>query len=179
MGSVTQQAVLRLPPGFRFHPTDEELVVQYLRRKALSFPLPASIIPDIDISKFTPRDLPGGLSTERYFFSRMEAKYAGRAAESGYWKVTGKESVIVSKGNMVVGMKRTLVFHYRGKRTNWMMHEYRLVGAREREWVLCRIYSKKRGGKAETPEFSESSCVTEDGDGSTDGEEASSGGKTS
>lgn len=50
---------LKLPPGFRFHPTDEELVVQYLRRKAFSCPLPASIIPEIDLAKYNPWDLPG------------------------------------------------------------------------------------------------------------------------
>lgn len=48
----------QLPPGFRFHPTDEELVLQYLKKKVYSCPLPASIIPDIDISKFDPWDLP-------------------------------------------------------------------------------------------------------------------------
>lgn len=51
--------MIKLPPGFRFHPTDEELVVQYLRRKALSYPLPAAIIPEIDLLKFNPWDLPG------------------------------------------------------------------------------------------------------------------------
>lgn len=50
---------LRLPPGFRFHPTDEELVFQYLKRKVFSFPLPASIIPDMDVHKSDPWDLPG------------------------------------------------------------------------------------------------------------------------
>ncbi|MBA0586358.1 hypothetical protein Gorai_017101 [Gossypium raimondii] len=43
--------VLRLPHGFRFHPTDEELVVQYLGRKVLAWPLPASIIPEVMITK--------------------------------------------------------------------------------------------------------------------------------
>lgn len=52
---------LRLPPGFRFHPTDEELVVQYLKRKVFSFPLPASIIPDVHVCKSDPWDLPGKL----------------------------------------------------------------------------------------------------------------------
>lgn len=51
--------VIRLPPGFRFQPTDEELVTHYLRRKVLSCPLPASIIPDIQLSRFDPWDLPG------------------------------------------------------------------------------------------------------------------------
>jgi len=54
---------LRLPPGFRFHPTDEELVVQYLKRKVFSFPLPASVIPEVDVCKSDPWDLPGVYSS--------------------------------------------------------------------------------------------------------------------
>ena len=57
--NVVKNGVIRLPPGFRFHPTDEELVVQYLKRKALSCPLPASIIPEFDVCKSDPWDLPG------------------------------------------------------------------------------------------------------------------------
>lgn len=57
MGS--QGGCLKLPPGFRFHPTDEELVVQYLRRRVFSFPLPASVVSDIDMCKYDPWDLPG------------------------------------------------------------------------------------------------------------------------
>ena len=54
------QAPRQLPPGFRFHPTDEELVVQYLRRKALSRPLPAAVIPVVhDGARLDPWDLPG------------------------------------------------------------------------------------------------------------------------
>lgn len=47
-----------LPPGFRFHPTDEELVVHYLKKKAASVPLPVSIIAEIDLYKFDPWELP-------------------------------------------------------------------------------------------------------------------------
>ncbi|KAK6242721.1 hypothetical protein SCA6_008110 [Theobroma cacao] len=35
-----------LPPGFRFHPTDEELIMYYLRNQAKSRPCPVSIIPE-------------------------------------------------------------------------------------------------------------------------------------
>lgn len=50
----------QLPPGFRFHPTDEELVVQYLRRKALARPLPAAVIPVVHAAAtLDPWDLPG------------------------------------------------------------------------------------------------------------------------
>ncbi|OWM89804.1 NAC domain-containing protein 83-like [Punica granatum] len=169
-----RNGVLRLPPGFRFHPTDEELVVQYLRRKALSCPLPASIIPEVDVCKSDPWDLPGDGEQERYFFSTREAKYpngnrSNRATVSGYWKATGIDrQIVTSKGNQLVGMKKTLVF-YRGKppngsKTDWIMHEYRLVvsdGTSPRNahlkmnlnqspeapienWVLCRIFLKRR-----------------------------------
>ena len=57
--NFVKNGVLRLPPGFRFHPTDEELVVQYLKRKVFACPLPASIIPEVDVCKADPWDLPG------------------------------------------------------------------------------------------------------------------------
>lgn len=49
----------QLPPGFRFHPTDEELVVHYLKKKATSTPLPVTIIAEVDLYKFDPWELPG------------------------------------------------------------------------------------------------------------------------
>lgn len=52
----------QLPPGFRFHPTDEELVVHYLKRKVASVPLPVSIIAEVDLYKFDPWELPGTVS---------------------------------------------------------------------------------------------------------------------
>ncbi|CAA7405179.1 unnamed protein product [Spirodela intermedia] len=161
------QGAVRLPPGFRFHPTDEELVVEYLKRKVFSAPLPASVIPEIQLSRFDPWDLPGGPEKERYFFSTREIKYPkgnrpNRASGAGYWKATGKDKQILAGGgggSHVVGAKKTLVF-YRGKapsgeRTDWIMHEYRLVGAGEeahvihlmvqmKDWVLCRVFRKRR-----------------------------------
>lgn len=49
---------LSLPPGFRFYPTDEELLVQYLRRKIAGHHFALQIIADIDLYKFHPWDLP-------------------------------------------------------------------------------------------------------------------------
>ncbi|OIT31902.1 PREDICTED: NAC domain-containing protein 83-like [Nicotiana attenuata] len=166
--NFVKNGILRLPPGFRFRPTDEELVVQYLKRKVLSFPLPASIIPEVEIHKSDPWDLPGDLEEERYFFSTREVKYpngnrSNRATNSGYWKATGIDKQIVScKGQQLVGLKKTLVF-YRGKsphgcRTNWIMHEYRLPNLEtisilpnnnltQENWVLCRIFLKRKDGK--------------------------------
>ncbi|KAK1259566.1 NAC transcription factor NAM-B2 [Acorus gramineus] len=174
-----RQGLMRLPPGFRFHPTDEELVVHYLRRKALSCPLPASVIPEIKLFAFDPWDLPdgfgmlfiifyflvlGGLEEERYFFCEREAKYrnrsrSNRVTASGYWKATGRDrKVVASRGDHVVGTKKSLVF-YRGKgpnasRTEWIMHEYRLATYAskmniEDNWVLCRVFLKKRSTRCD------------------------------
>ncbi|KAK3042610.1 hypothetical protein RJ639_000862 [Escallonia herrerae] len=45
-------------PGFRFHPTDEELVAFYLRRKVEKRPTSIKLIKQIDIYKYDPWDLP-------------------------------------------------------------------------------------------------------------------------
>ncbi|KAJ6803597.1 NAC transcription factor 29-like [Iris pallida] len=130
-----------LPPGFRFHPTDEELILHYLRTHAASNPCHVStIIAEVDIYKCDPWDLPRKAvfgEREWYFFSPRDRKYPNgvrpnRAAASGYWKATGTDKPIVSgDGNESIGVKKALVF-YKGKppkgiKTNWIMHEYRLA----------------------------------------------------
>ncbi|PWA51336.1 NAC domain-containing protein [Artemisia annua] len=129
-----------LPPGFRFHPTDEELVVHYLKKKAASIPLPVSIIAEVDLYKFDPWELPAKATfgeQEWYFFSPRDRKYPNgarpnRAATSGYWKATGTDKpVLTSGGTQKVGVKKALVFYGgkppKGSKTNWIMHEYRLT----------------------------------------------------
>lgn len=49
---------LHFPPGFRFHPSDEELIIHYLQNKVASSPLPASVIAEIDLYKYNPWELP-------------------------------------------------------------------------------------------------------------------------
>jgi len=129
-----------LPPGFRFHPTDEELVVHYLKKKTVSAPLPVAIIAEIDLYKFDPWELPAKATfgeLEWYFFTPRDRKYPNgarpnRAATSGYWKATGTDKpILTSSGTQKVGVKKALVF-YRGKppkgeKTNWIMHEYRIT----------------------------------------------------
>ncbi|KAG6746211.1 hypothetical protein POTOM_050735 [Populus tomentosa] len=159
--NLVRDGMIRLPPGFRFQPTDEELVFQYLKRKILSWPLPASVIHEVNVCKYDPWELPGDMEQERYFFSNKETKYpngnrVNRSSASGYWKATGLDKQIISsswKNNHVVGMKKTLVF-YRGKathgsRTDWVMHEYRLVNIFSYQldkWVVCRVFLKNKGG---------------------------------
>jgi No apical meristem (NAM) protein len=69
---TTKNGVIKLPPGFRFHPTDEELVTQYLRRKVASLPLPATVIPEINLWKYNPWDLHGSYFATFYFLISSE-----------------------------------------------------------------------------------------------------------
>ncbi len=48
-----------LPPGFRFHPTDVELVSYYLKRKIMGKKPLIQAISDVELYKFAPWDLPG------------------------------------------------------------------------------------------------------------------------
>lgn len=50
-----------LPPGFRFHPTDEELVNYYLKRKINGQEIELDIIPEVDLYKCEPWELAGFL----------------------------------------------------------------------------------------------------------------------
>ncbi|XP_028766004.1 NAC domain-containing protein 2 [Neltuma alba] len=154
---------LELPPGFRFHPTDEELVNHYLCRKCASQSIAVPVIKEIDLYKFDPWQLPEMTQygeKEWYFFSPRDRKYPNgsrpnRAAGSGYWKATGADKAIGRPKPL--GIKKALVFYAgkapKGIKTNWIMHEYRLANVdrsarknnnlRLDDWVLCRIYNKK------------------------------------
>ncbi|KAK9943636.1 hypothetical protein M0R45_009239 [Rubus argutus] len=126
-------------PGFRFHPTDEELVLYYLKRKICKKRLKLNVIAETDVYKWDPEELPG-LSLLKtgdrqwFFFSPRDRKYpnggrSNRATRQGYWKATGKDRIITCYTRSV-GLKKTLVFYKgrapTGERTDWVMHEYTL-----------------------------------------------------
>lgn len=58
---LSVMALKSLPPGFRFHPTDVELVLYYLKRKIMGKKLHYEAIAEVNIYKFSPWDLPGQL----------------------------------------------------------------------------------------------------------------------
>ncbi|XP_054784134.1 NAC domain-containing protein 2-like [Prosopis cineraria] len=172
---------LQLPPGFRFHPSDEELMVHYLRNKVTSCPLPASFIADIDLYKFNPWELPSKAffgADEWFFFTPRDRKYPNglrpnRAAGSGYWKATGTDKpILTSCGMKSIGVKKALVFYKgrppKGSKTDWIMHEYRLLDSmilsykqrgsmRLDDWVLCRVRQKNCSPRSTWEESNEPS----------------------
>lgn len=149
----------RLPVGYRFHPTDEELLVHYLKRKVFGIPLPASVIPEFDAFQTDPWFFPGDLKEKRYFFSKKGLGNGSKrvAAGSGYWKPRCKSSreIVDSASNQLVGMRKTLVFNHSCKtKAQWVMHEYSLNKAqmcndkmRMGEWIVYSIFQRKRRPK--------------------------------
>ncbi|XP_021729269.1 protein CUP-SHAPED COTYLEDON 1-like [Chenopodium quinoa] len=164
-GDQQQPKDENLPPGFRFHPTDEELITYYLVSKISDATFSCRAVADVDLNKCEPWDLPGKAKMgekEWYFFSLRDRKYptgvrTNRATNTGYWKTTGKDKEIFNSVTMeLVGMKKTLVFYRgrapRGEKTNWVMHEYRVHSrsayrSAKDEWVVCRVFQKSAGIK--------------------------------
>ncbi|KAK8944480.1 NAC domain-containing protein 74 [Platanthera zijinensis] len=165
-------APVGLPPGFRFHPTDEELLNYYLKRKIHGLKIELDIIPEVDLYKCEPWELSDksflpSRDPEWYFFGPRDRKYpngfrTNRATRAGYWKSTGKDRRVSSQ-NRAIGMKKTLVY-YRGRapqgiRTDWVMHEYRLddkecedVMGIQDSYALCRVFKKNVVCSAEVEE---------------------------
>ncbi|KAG4940099.1 hypothetical protein JHK87_043970 [Glycine soja] len=171
--SISVNGQSQVPPGFRFHPTEEELLQYYLRKKVSYEKIDLDVIRDVDLNKLEPWDIQEkckiGTTPQNdwYFFSHKDKKYptgtrTNRATAAGFWKATGRDKVIYSNGKRI-GMRKTLVFYKgrapHGQKSDWIMHEYRLDdnntsdtnivsnvmgdAAQEEGWVVCRIFKKK------------------------------------
>ncbi|KAL8129633.1 hypothetical protein V2J09_018788 [Rumex salicifolius] len=172
-----------LPPGFRFYPSDEELVVHFLQRRPTLLPCHPDIIPDLDLFPYDPWHLHGKALCEGrkwYYYSR---RTQSRVSESGYWKAMGVDEPIFSASNgKKVGMKKYFMFYIGdpsssdgGSWTNWIMHEYRLSDSsssssrksRSRSndhsrWVVCKVYEQAEGDDDDDDnDGTELSCLDE------------------
>ncbi|XWS50176.1 hypothetical protein CRYUN_Cryun12cG0066700 [Craigia yunnanensis] len=180
----------QVPPGFRFHPTEEELLHYYLRKKVAYEKIDLDVIREVDLNKLEPWDIQEKCKigstpqNDWYFFSHKDKKYptgtrTNRATAAGFWKATGRDKIIYS-GSRRIGLRKTLVF-YKGRaphglKSDWIMHEYRLddntthdsnasnpIGdsVTEDGWVVCRVFRKKNYQKTlESPKSS--SCTSLD-----------------
>ncbi|KAK8596118.1 hypothetical protein V6N12_064617 [Hibiscus sabdariffa] len=130
--------------GFRFFPTEEELVSFYLRNQLDGMRRDMHlVIPVLNVYDEEPWDLPklaGELckgDTEQWFYftpTQEKEAHGGRpkrTTASGYWKAAGSPGYVYSSDDQVIGTKRTMVF-YKGKapcgrKTKWKMNEYRAI----------------------------------------------------
>ncbi|KAK3154355.1 hypothetical protein QOZ80_2BG0189460 [Eleusine coracana subsp. coracana] len=125
MGGTTN-----LPPGFHFFPSDEDLVVHFLRRKATNLPCRPDIIPTVLLHRYDPWELNGKAlqaGNQWYLFNHAGQ---GRTTPSGYWSPIDGDETVTSCG-CSVGLKKTFIFctgePFKGFKTNWVMHEYQLL----------------------------------------------------
>ncbi|XP_021900478.1 NAC domain-containing protein 43-like [Carica papaya] len=173
----------KVPPGFRFHPTEEELLHYYLRKKVAYEKIDLDVIREVDLNKLEPWDIQDKCrigstpQNDWYFFSHKDKKYptgtrTNRATMAGFWKATGRDKIIYS-GFKRIGLRKTLVFYKgrapHGQKSDWIMHEYRLddntnetkgsasmgESMGEDGWVVCRVFRKKNYQKSmESPKGS-------------------------
>ncbi|VVA35964.1 PREDICTED: NAC [Prunus dulcis] len=144
-------------PGYKFSPTEEELVGFYLKKtiegKDAKF---RDRIPVIDVCNHKPSDLP------EYFFSKpnymnTNSNRRSRTTDEGFYKSTGKvREIKAEQSQAVIGNKRILSYYEgrvpKAKKTKHVMHEYSVtktklaqLGAQnnqQRELVLCHLTNK-------------------------------------
>ncbi|KAF8053330.1 hypothetical protein N665_1430s0007 [Sinapis alba] len=164
--------------GFRFCPTDEELINYYLKNKIQGKSwLVDDNIREVSICGYEPASLPA-LSMIKskdpvwYFISPKEytspkKNVTKRTTPSGFWKVTGKDRKVKEdkrRNSVVIGIKKTVVYHEGNSsnavRTPWTMHEYHITCLPfvDQSYVICKIFYK--GSVADIPSCSNSSEPT-------------------
>ena len=99
-----------LPPGFRFHPTDEELITHYLSKKVVDSNFSARAIGEVDLNMVEPWDLP----------SKFPNSIVSFFITSSFWLLLFSESVlqiIFKKNCLVTDLKLVFLGIYRKNET--------------------------------------------------------------
>ncbi|KAJ0035218.1 NAC domain-containing protein 41-like [Pistacia vera] len=146
---------MMMPTGFRFNPTDEELI-EILERKVSGqeMPLHDHFIVERNVYELDPRDLQWDhtmvlLNNERYCYY-MRENDSREVSGRGWWRATGHVKKIYANNKYVIGYKRPLTFirfsdnerkRKNALKTNWIMHEYSL-DSNITEWRICKIKYK-------------------------------------
>ncbi|KAF7849742.1 hypothetical protein BT93_L0333 [Corymbia citriodora subsp. variegata] len=133
---LLQQAIV----GYRFHPTEEELI-NYLKSKVAGCRETFCIIPTLEnICEINPWDLPAKFNEKSIIRSKdqewwficpqTQNQRISRKTPCGFsWKITGKHTDIKAKNDgKKIGSKITLVFldgrTSKGTKSNWVLHEF-------------------------------------------------------
>ncbi|GJV63719.1 NAC domain-containing protein [Tanacetum coccineum] len=158
-----------LEPGYRFCPTDSELIVYYLKPKIETGKQhPRCRYYEVNIYDSSPDELtakPEYRSCENkwYFLTWTEQKHPNgirpnrQTRNGGTWKASQACAPVQDVTERVVGSKLSLVYLDEKKRkTPWLMQEYTTKNPnipkenrkhnsdknKMTDWVLCKIYKK-------------------------------------
>ncbi|CAK7343488.1 unnamed protein product [Dovyalis caffra] len=148
-------------PAVHFDPTDEELMVNYLKKRIDKKNLPTNKFEEVDLYEKSPEILAAdykdsaytkfsGGNNEWYFFTKVNKRPGNKvnrlvSGGDGYWQ-HGSYRKDIRDGIHVIGYRRTFTFYAKKKgcteeKTNWRMHEFSLKD--EDSTVLCRVFEKK------------------------------------
>ncbi|KAI3768824.1 hypothetical protein L2E82_19659 [Cichorium intybus] len=162
---------IQMPIGYRFRPTDEEIIIHYLRPKVFSLPLPApAILHAHHLFLHHPSRLPGDHKEKRYFFCKTSS-HRPFSNPAGYWKpVINSEKFILAPGcNHPIGFKKRFVFYqvsdHRRSRTPWILHQFRLLyplPMKMEEWTVCSIHMSKKHKKSQQIHKKEEESIDDD-----------------
>ncbi|KAL5724777.1 hypothetical protein ACHQM5_007997 [Ranunculus cassubicifolius] len=146
--------------GYRFCPTDEEIVDFYLQKKLKEEPLshPDPILSRDLFGDEEPSQIFDSLGISRkehlYFYTHLRNKFKTnrnikeRCAGKGNWKMqSGKQKgVIFNEEGIIIGSKITLnFFDQMSKRTPWIMTQYTSVN--QQHLAICRVHFHHIDGK--------------------------------
>nr|XP_043625702.1 NAC domain-containing protein 2-like [Erigeron canadensis] len=164
-----------LPPGYRFCPTDAEIILYYLIPQIEKGTHPPCRLHKVNIYDHTPEELAAAYKpcdANWYFLTPRMRRYAKGKRPSrttkgrGYWHASQryakvKDPGVVVNGQVVdVGRKLSLTYFDRNNnKTSWLMHEYTTNdpdlptgrgkdGTKLTDWVIAKIY-KKPGSKSD------------------------------
>ncbi|KAL6652439.1 hypothetical protein ACP70R_011364 [Stipagrostis hirtigluma subsp. patula] len=127
-------------PGFRFLPTDLEIVLHYLKHKVLDLELPEhnAVREGLDVYATNAEDITldirnGDKEHLGFFFVRKDHAYTNGcwyATPGGYWKVRRGGPAAIRHGGRVIAFRTSLDYVRgrapRGRRTPWSMFVYAL-----------------------------------------------------
>ncbi|KAG6502473.1 hypothetical protein ZIOFF_034752 [Zingiber officinale] len=158
MATTTGGTATAIPIGYRFLPTDKELIVDYLANRVAGKLVPSTAVVEADVYGTEPWNLLRNGDQEGYFFAKRKRKNAvgtrvDRRAGTGTWTLYSKKEESVTTldaegREIAVGCKSSLSFNDgKSKNSGWIMHEYELLSVAGvfQTQVLCHI--KNRAGK--------------------------------
>ncbi|XP_061961574.1 NAC domain-containing protein 87-like isoform X2 [Populus nigra] len=165
--SVLAILLLLMEKGFKFQPTNEELISKYLVPKTRGDIMEGLPMAVVNLCEHEPWDLPGksiiklaGQVTWYFLCPReLRGKVHRRKTKAGYWKLTCQQKSITAEGTKKkIGVMRTLRFYENEVRTGWMMYEFDLIANssqfKKGQYVLCKLEFDSKGEKSKKGEQS-------------------------
>ncbi|XP_010906173.3 NAC domain-containing protein JA2 [Elaeis guineensis] len=136
--------------GWRFQPSEDELLDSFLRKKILGQPLSYHMIVEADVYGDDPKNLTAQYSManrdrEWYFFTSTTRKHPGasdssqasRRAGAGRWKARQRIKTVLDSDHKVLGSKQCFCYRERcpsggETKTTWLMEEYSIPDLRRK-----------------------------------------------